>query len=121
MEFLLYSTVGGVATSAHYVTLFVLVEAAGLDPSIAAGLGAFIGAVVAYCGNRLYTFSDSRVRHLISLSRFFGVAGAGMLLSAGIVALGVTIMSVHYFAAQVVATLVVLVFTYLINRTWTFG
>jgi len=117
-RFLRYFSVGAVATAAHYATLVLLVEAAGMAAWLASGIGATVGAQVAYAGNRGYTFRH-RGALLASWLKFMGTAAFGALAGMAIVGLGVR-LGLHYLIAQMLATAASLVLTYLINRAWTF-
>lgn len=78
-----------------------------------------LGAQLAYFGNRWFTFS-----HLgglaVSWIRFQMVALAGTLLGMALVA-GAVSAGLHYLLAQVMATGLILLLTFLLNRNWTFG
>ena len=117
--FIRYVAVGGVATAAHWALLVLLVEGAATPAWLASGAGAVLGAQVAFWGNRGFTFAH---RGAVGPAwwRFMGTAllgaGVGMALVAEGVALGV-----HYLAAQAVATAVVMVLTFAVNRRWTFA
>ena len=113
-----YTAVGAVATAAHYALLVWCVERGGWPAFAASGLGAALGAQVAYLGNRWFTFAH-RGAVRASWPRFQATALLGALLGMGIVALGVR-LGVHYLIAQVMATLTSLVITFAINRHWTF-
>jgi putative flippase GtrA len=117
-SFLRYTAVGALATAVHYLMLVVGVEAAGIPAYLASGLGAVVGAQVAYLGNRRYTFAH-RGAIAESWLKFQGTAALGALLGMAIVAAGVRI-GVHYLLAQVVATATTLALTFLINRFWSF-
>ncbi len=114
-----YAAVGAVATACHYALLVVLVEAAGVVPGLSALAGAVLGGVVAYLGNRRYTFSFSEVGHARAMPRFAAVAAAGAVLNGLIVGAGAA-LGVHYLLAQVLATVLVMLATYQLNRIWTF-
>lgn len=118
-RFLRYGGVGAVATAAHYAVLVIVVEAAGWPAWLGSGLGATVGAQVAYAGNRAYTF-EHRGPIGPSWLKFMGTAAIGALLGMAIVALG-TRLGLHYLLAQIAATLTSLVLTFLINRRWTFS
>ena len=120
MEFARYTLIGGLATGGHYAVLIALVEALRVPPSIAAGLGAICGALIAYAGNRRFTFSGNH-RHRKALPRFLLVAALGAALNGGIVWAGTTVLAWHYLAAQIAATFMVLIITYSYNRAWTFA
>ena len=113
-----YTLVGAVATAVHYLVLVACVEAAGWPAWLGSGLGAVVGAQLAYAGNRWFTFAH-RGEIGTSWPRFMLTALGGALLGMAIVALGVR-LGVHYLVAQVIATLTSLVLTFAINRAWTF-
>ena len=120
-RFLRYATVGAVATAAHYAILVALVEAGWLAPARAAALGAWVGAQIAFAGNAAFTFRGSGSGATFGAwLRFQLTALVGALLSFAIVAAG-TRLGVHYLLAQAVATFVVLVVTFEINRRWSFA
>jgi putative flippase GtrA len=113
-----YTLVGVFATAAHYLTLVGCVEAASWPAWLGSGIGAAVGAQVAYAGNRWFTFAH-RGHIGASWPRFMLTALIGALLGMAIVACGVR-LGVHYLIAQVLATLTSLVLTFAINRAWTF-
>lgn len=114
-----YLAVGAAATGVHWAVLALAVEAAGSPPWLASGLGAAVGAQVAFGLNRRFTFDGGRVG-FGAWWRFMGTAAAGALLGMAIVAAGVA-LGVHYLAAQALATAVGVVLTFWINRRWSFG
>lgn len=117
-HFLRYTFVGGFATAVHYVLLVLCVEKAGWPAYLGSGVGAVVGAQVAYAGNRWFTFAH-RGDVLASWPRFQATALLGAALGMAIVALCVRI-GVHYLIGQMLATLASLVLTFAINRAWTF-
>lgn len=117
-RFVRYATVGAVATAAHYALLAMVVELLGWPAWLGSGLGATLGAQVAFFGNRVFTFAH-RGPVAPAWFKFQGTALAGALLGMAIVAAGVA-AGLHYLLAQVVATLASLVLTFAINRAWTF-
>ena len=113
-----YALVGAFATAAHYLVLVGCVEGAGLAAWLASGIGAVVGAQLAYAGNRWFTFAH-RGEISASWPRFMAIALLGALLGMAIVALGVR-LGAHYLVAQLIATLTSLLLTFAINRAWTF-
>jgi putative flippase GtrA len=114
-----YAAVGAMATAAHYLLLVALVEWTGLAPGLAAGSGAALGAVVAYAGNRRFTFRQQTTSHGRALPRFALTALLGSLANALIVG-GGSALGMHYLLMQVLATVLVMLGTYHLNRIWTF-
>jgi putative flippase GtrA len=114
-----YAGVGGLATVAHWALLALLVEKAGVAPWLASGCGAVLGAQVAFFGNRRYTFGHAGPLWP-AWWRFMGTALLGAAVGMAIVALGVA-LGVHYLLAQAVATALVLLLTFAVNRVWAFA
>lgn len=114
-----YALVGCVATVAHYGVLVALVEALYWPAWLGSGLGAVVGAQVAFLGNRGFTF-DHQGPAQQAWWRFQLTALAGALLGMAIVALSVA-ASWHYLAGQMLATLVVMLATFAVNRHWSFA
>ncbi len=114
----IYAAVGGVATAVHYALLALLVERWGWPAWQAAGLAAMVGAQVAYAGNRAFTFAH-RGAVLRSWPRFQLTALAGAAFGMVLVAAS-QVLGAHYFVGQVLATVLSMLLTYVINRRWTF-
>jgi putative flippase GtrA len=117
-HFLRYGTVGALATVSHYLVLVACVELGHWPAYLASGTGAVVGAQVAYVGNRWFTFAHTGAIGA-SWPRFQATALLGALLGMAVVAIGVS-LGLYYLLAQVAATLLGLVLTFSINRSWTF-
>ena len=115
-----YLVVGGAATAVQYALLVSLVALAGRAAAPSAAIGAACGALVAYVGNRRFTFAG-RSPHFRSLPRFLAVAAFSAAANAAIVWTGTEVAGMHYLAAQVVATLFVLWSGFMLNRRWSFA
>lgn len=118
-QLLRYASVGAAATAVHYLLLTALVENALLAPPLAAALGAWVGAQVAFVLNARYTFRPAAVT-FGSWLRFQATAAIGAALSFALVAVGDR-LGVHYLLAQAVATLLAMLVTFEINRRWSFA
>jgi len=114
-----YAAVGAVATAAHFALLALLVEAGACPAWLASGLGAVLGAQVAFFGNRRLTFAHAGPLAR-AWRRFMGTAALGAAAGMVIVAT-LTAAGVHYLLAQAAATLLAMLLTFAINRAWTFG
>lgn len=119
LKFLRYGGVGVAATALHYGVLVSAVELAGVPAPAAAALGALAGAILAYLGNRYFTFL-SNATHGRAVPRFAIVALLGAGVSAAVVA-GAVATGWPYLGGQVLATLLVLLLGFVLNRTWTFA
>jgi putative flippase GtrA len=117
-RFARYTLVGATATAVHYALLACVVEVLRWPAWLGSGVGAVVGAQVAFFGNRGFTFAHEG-DIAPAWAKFQGTAAAGALLGMAIVGAGVGV-GLHYLAAQVVATLASLLLTFAINRAWTF-
>lgn len=117
-RFMRYVGVGALATVVHYALLVAAVEWGRWQASSASGMAAVVGAQVAYLCNRRLTFSYAgalaRSWLRFQLTALFG-AGVSMLV------VGLAVRSgLHYLLGQLLATGIVAVLTYVVNRSWTF-
>ena len=118
-QLLRYAGVGLAATGAHYALLSLAVERGGWPAWLASGAGALLGAQVAFWGNRQFTFGHTGPAWP-AWCRFHVAAGLGALLGMGLVAAGVS-AGLHYLLAQGLATLLVMLATFALNRRWAFS
>lgn len=117
-QFLKFAAGGAVGTACHYATLLLWVEVLG-GPVVAGALAGFcVGALVNYLLARRFVFASDRP-HAAALPRFMAVAAVGAVINTAVVAV-LYGAGMHYLAAQVVATGVVLVGNYIANRHWIF-
>lgn len=118
-QFLLFSAAGIFAAIGHYGTLIALSELAGAEPVPASLAGFIVGGIVSYLLNYRFTFRSTK-QHREALSKFLVVATMGFALN-GFVMWGLTgKANLHYLPAQLVATGLVLIWTFSCNRIWTF-
>lgn len=111
--------VGLVAALAHYGVLIGLVETGGLDPVPATLVGYIAGGVVSYALNRRHTYASDRA-HREAVWRFALVALVGFLLT-GAFMYGLTgSFGLPYLPAQVLTTGIVLVWSFVAHKLWTF-
>ena len=115
-----FTAVGVLAAIAHYGALVALVEGAGWRAVPATLVGYVAGGVVSYILNRRHTFASARP-HAEAGWRFAAVAGVGFCLTWGFMHAFVDAMALHYIPAQLVTTGIVLVWSFVANRVWTFG
>jgi putative flippase GtrA len=118
-QFLAFGGVGIAAAVVHYGTLVGLVELAGVAPVPATLAGYLLGGLTSYGLNRRFTFHSER-SHAAAGWRFAVVAGVGFGLTWLCMALFVQRFGWPYLPAQVLTTGLVLVWSFLANRLWTF-
>ena len=118
-RFLRFAAVGAVGTLAHYALLIALVEGAGAPPLAGAAAGFVLGALVNYALARRLVFASGR-SHAQALPRFFAVALAGLAWTALLMTAFIEGLGVHYLAAQLLTTALLLLWHYAGNALWTF-
>jgi putative flippase GtrA len=133
--FLRYAAVGALATAAHWAMLVLLAEAFAVRPFVASGVGALLGAQVAFWGNWRFTFGHDgdcwpawwRFMATACVGALLGVLLVALLAGTGAVGATALAMAIawpglgwHYLAAQALATLLVLLLTYAVNKRWSF-
>ncbi len=119
-RFPLFLWAGILATLGQYAVLVAAVELLRWPIVPASTLGSSVGAVINFWLNRRYTFqSDSPVWS--SLGRFLLVVAAAIALNGLLMLLFTGYFHWPYLFAQVITTLVVLVFNYLAHARWTFA
>jgi putative flippase GtrA len=119
-QFVLFAGLGAVGTAGHYLTLVVLVELFQVGPVAASTAGFIVGAFSNYFLNYHFTFASSR-RHAEAMSRFFTIAALGAGMNLIIIYAATGILYLHYLVAQAVATVLVLLWNFLLNKFWTFA
>jgi putative flippase GtrA len=119
-QLIAFGWVGVLAALAHYGTLIGLVEGAHVWPVTATLAGYVVGGVVSYVLNRRHTFASERP-HGEASWRFALVAFVGFCLTGLIMHGFVDRLGAPYFPAQLVTTGIVLVWSFVANKLWTFN
>ena len=118
-QFALFSVVGVFSAIGHYGTLIALRELAGIEPVTASLAGYLVGGTISYVLNYRFTFRSTK-EHREALTKFLAVAAVGFVLNGILMAAFTGPAGLHYLVAQVLTTLVILVWSYSSNRYWTF-
>lgn len=119
-QFILFATLGAVGTAGHFVTLVLLVQFVGMAVIWATTAGFIVGALINYALNYHLTFRSDKA-HGETMVKFFIVALVGAGLNMIIMFWGVNILALFYLLVQVVASFVVLLWTFSANKLWTFS
>lgn len=119
-QFLTFTGVGAVGTAGHYLTLILLVELLSLDPVVSTTMGFVVGALINYILNYKYTFVSNK-SHRETLIKFFIVAIIGAVINSTIMFIGTKLLAINYLLAQVIATGIVLLQNFILNKIWTFA
>ena len=117
VNFIFFALVGSIGTLAHYAVLYSLVEWQSLSPVAASGCGSIAGLLVNYALNFKFTFA-SRQSHARTFPKFAAIALLGMMLNLAF--MGWLTQNLYYLYAQLLSTLLVLIWNFLANTFWTF-
>jgi putative flippase GtrA len=115
-----FAGVGVVAAIVHYGLLIGLVEGGGYTPVPATLAGYVAGGVVSYLLNRRLTYASDRA-HREAVWRFALVALVGFLLTWVVMQALTAWLHAPYLPAQLVTTGIVLVWSFVAHKLWTFG
>jgi putative flippase GtrA len=119
-QFMSFFGVGVAAAIVHYSVLIGLVELA-VAPVIPATLAGYVcGGLLSYGLNRWLTYQSAR-SHAEAGWRFALVAGIGFVMTWGLMSLFHGQWSWPYLWAQVLTTGIVLVWSFLAHKFWSFG
>lgn len=115
-----FSGVGLAAAIAHYGLLILLVEGGGMHPVPSTLAGYVAGGLVSYALNRKHTYRSDRP-HREATWRFAMVAFVGFLLTWSIMHALTVWLDGPYLPAQVVTTGVVMLWSFIAHKAWTFA
>jgi putative flippase GtrA len=119
-QFKRFIGVGLLAAIIHYALLIISVEAGWLTPVYGALLGYIGGGIISYILNREITFdSDAPIRR--SMQRFVIVALIGFGLTYLMMHVLYTLQQWPYILAQILTTAVVLFWSFIAHKFWTFN
>jgi len=115
---LTFAMVGGFATGLQYLLMIALIWLTGVSAVVASGIGFVVSAVANYLLNARFTFR-SGTRHASAVPKFIATAGAGLLINS-LLLMFMTSLGLHLILAQILTTLGVLLWNYILNALWTF-
>jgi putative flippase GtrA len=119
-QFTAFFGVGLVAAVVHYGLLIGLVEGNGLHPVPATLAGYIAGGLVSYVLNRRHTYGSERP-HREATWRFTLVALVGFLMTWFLMHAFTVWLEGPYLPSQVITTVVVMVWSFMAHKAWTFA
>jgi putative flippase GtrA len=119
VQFIKFGIVGVSNTLLSFAIYTVLLKVFGVWYLAASAIGFIIGAVNGFLLNRRWTFAG-HVGDALTPVRWGVVQGCGLALNLGLLYLFVDGAGVEKLLGQALATAIVTVVTFLVNRAWTF-
>jgi putative flippase GtrA len=115
-----FAVVGTLCTLLQYLVLIACVEWGGINPVVASGLGFPLSGAVNYLLNRRFTWA-SDAAHGVAVRRFIIVVATGLVLNTLGMKLLHGYLHLHYLLAQVLTTMITLLWNFAWHRHWTFA
>jgi putative flippase GtrA len=119
VQFVKFGIVGVSNTLLAFTIYTVLLKVFGVWYLAASAIGFVVGAVNGFLLNRRWTFAG-HVGDALTPVRWGVVQGCGLALNEGLLYLFVDGANIEKLLGQALATVVVTVITFLVNRAWTF-
>lgn len=119
-QFARFVAVGALCTLLQYLVLAAGVEWLGAAVVPASSAGFVLSACLNYLLNRRYTYA-STLPHRRAAPRFVVVLATGLLINALFMLLLHGYLGLHYLPAQVLTTVVTMIWNYMAHRLWTFA
>ncbi|SFL64359.1 Putative flippase GtrA (transmembrane translocase of bactoprenol-linked glucose) [Paenibacillus sp. 1_12] len=114
-----YGIVGLLGTLIHFISLYVLVEAFGIQPVTSSTLGFLLVLFISYVLNKWWTFQDTPSGWK-PFVKYTVVSLTGLLLNSGIMYAVVEWMHWNYLLGQCLVVVAVPASNFLFNYYWTF-
>jgi len=118
-RFIGFAGTGAIATGIQYLILIVLRELFGLPAVLSSSVGYGIAAIANYLMKYHWVFGSGE-HHQVAGPKYAVVSLTGLALNTLFMYLGTEVLSIHYLIAQVISTLLVLIWNFSINSVWTF-
>jgi putative flippase GtrA len=118
-QFARFTSAGFASAVGHYGLLIALVQGADVPAVPASAAGALLGAWINYSLNYHFTFRSTK-QHREAALKFAVVAAIGLVLNTLFMWIGVEVIGAHYMLSQIVATGLVLFWSFAGNRCWAF-
>jgi putative flippase GtrA len=119
-QFTAFFGVGLAAAVVHYGLLIALVEGADIDPVPATLAGYVAGGLLSYWLNRKHTYESDRP-HREATWRFALVALIGFLVTWFLMHAFTVWLDGPYLPSQIITTGVVMLWSFMAHRAWTFA
>ncbi|MFK7977385.1 MAG: GtrA family protein [Halioglobus sp.] len=114
-----FGFVGGSTAALCLGLTFGLVEGADVNPTWASTFALFVAVCYNYILHYHWTFSTD-APHGKVLVKYMTMCAGGLALNATVMELGVSIGDLHYMAVQIMAAILVVVWSICISSIWVF-
>lgn len=119
-KFFRYSIVGVFGTSIDFIFLIFQVEILKINLYIAVIISFLIAASSNHYWNRRFTFKSKNPKIKHEYLKFILVSLAGIFINIVFIFVMFDLLNIHYLLSKISATIIVLIWNFLMNYHWTF-
>ena len=118
-ELIKYGLVGVVGLVIDVGIYYLLFDKCGVYYLVASVIGSTLAIINNFVLNSYFTFkvTNNKLKRFIS---FAGIAGVGMLLQTGLLALFVSVFSMNEMVGKIIAIVIVAAIQFIVNKFFTF-
>ena len=121
LKFIKFSLVGFSGVFVDFGTTFICKEILKIQKYVANTCGFVLAATTNYFMNRVWTFHSTNPNIMLEFSRFFFIALIGLGMNLLIIWTMTGKFKVNFYVSKLIATLVVVLWNFLINAYYTFA
>jgi putative flippase GtrA len=114
-----FGVVGVLTALVHYGLLYLGVELAGLDATLASSLGFVVSVIFNYLMHYSWTFAQP-APHGRTLRRYLVMICCGFFINGLTMYAGVEIWSLNYLLTQALALVIVVTWNFTLSSLWVF-
>ncbi len=119
-QFIKYALIGLLGTGLDFSILYTLVEYGHLYYLVAALISIGIVLWISFTLNKFWTFRNKEPQYFRQLSKYILSHAIGQVINFTIMILLVELFGVWYIMAKVFATIVVIIWNFLVTKHWVF-
>lgn len=120
LTFVKYTSVATVGLTCDMTTLFLLVQFGHLNVLLATAIAFMVAVVVNFNLHKYWTFRDHSHNLKKQFTAFFTISIMNFCLTLLFMFIFVDIVRLWYILAKLITATLVLIFSYTMNRLWTF-
>lgn len=115
-----YLFISVIATIVDVLFLFLLTDVVKINYLVSGTISFFLGTVVAYTGQKYFTFKDAEKKIARQFGLFAFISFIGLLINLGVLKICVDVLGLHYMIGKVIAIGIGFFWNYTANRKITF-
>lgn len=119
-QFIRFIFIGVLNTGIDFGIYLILTRIFNVPFVVATVIAVAIATLIAYLAHKKVTFRNTDPHSTSKLTKFFSVSFGGLLMNASIVFLGTQILGIYDIYVKIVATGVVMFWSFFMHKYWTF-